>query len=56
VNRIGFDLLEHDGADLRDLPLLERKRRLAEVLGRDKRQVIQHRLRPPASAPQRIKV
>ena len=24
-----FDLIEHDGADLRDLPLIERKRRLA---------------------------
>jgi hypothetical protein len=24
-----FDLLEHDGADLRDLPLIARKRRLA---------------------------
>ena len=24
-----FDLIEHDGNDLRDLPLLERKRRLA---------------------------
>ena len=23
-----FDLLQHDGADLRDLPLLERKQRL----------------------------
>jgi ATP-dependent DNA ligase len=24
-----FDLIEHDGADLRDLPLIERKQRLA---------------------------
>ena len=35
-----FDLLEHNGADLRDLPLLERKRRLEQVLGRAERQVI----------------
>ena len=25
-----FDLLEHNGADLRDLPLIERKRRLPD--------------------------
>ena len=36
-----FDLLQHDGADLRDLPLIERKRRLARLLGRAKRQAIQ---------------
>jgi bifunctional non-homologous end joining protein LigD len=35
-----FDLLEHDGNDLRDLPLHERKQRLARLLGRVKRQVI----------------
>ena len=29
-----FDLLQNDGADLRDLPLLERKRRLDELLGK----------------------
>jgi bifunctional non-homologous end joining protein LigD len=29
-----FDLIEHDGDDLRDLPLIERKRRLARLLGR----------------------
>ena len=29
-----FDLIEHDGDDLRDLPLLERKRRLKKLLGR----------------------
>ena len=32
--------LEHDGADLRDLPLIERKQRLAKLIGRAKRQVI----------------
>ena len=26
-----FDLIEHDGDDLRDLPLIERKRRLARL-------------------------
>ena len=31
-----FDLIEHNGADLRDLPLIERKRRLARLLGRAK--------------------
>jgi len=35
-----FDLLEHNGADLRDLPLINRKQRLARLLGRAKRQVI----------------
>ena len=35
-----FDLLEHDGNDLRDLPLHERKQRLARLLGRAKRQAI----------------
>ena len=33
-----FDLLQHDGDDLRDLPLIERKRRLAKLIGRDERQ------------------
>ena len=27
-----FDLIEHDGDDLRDLPLIDRKRRLARLL------------------------
>jgi bifunctional non-homologous end joining protein LigD len=31
-----FDLIEHDGADLRDLPLIDRKRRLARLIGRAK--------------------
>ena len=31
-----FDLLEHNGDDLRDLPLIERKRQLAKLLGRSK--------------------
>jgi bifunctional non-homologous end joining protein LigD len=35
-----FDLIEHDGNDLRDLPLIER-RRLARLLGRAKRRSIQ---------------
>jgi bifunctional non-homologous end joining protein LigD len=29
-----FDLIEHDGDDLRDLPLIDRKRRLARLIGR----------------------
>ena len=28
-----FDLIEHDGIDLRDLPLIERKRRLVKLIG-----------------------
>ena len=35
-----FDLIEHDGDDLRDLPLIERKRRLFKLLGRAKRRAI----------------
>ena len=35
-----FDLIEHDGADLRDLPLIERKRRLARLIGGAKRSAI----------------
>ena len=31
-----FDLIEHDGDDLRDLPLIERKRRLAKLIGKAK--------------------
>jgi len=29
-----FDLIEHDGTDLRDLALIERKRRLSTLIGR----------------------
>ena len=36
-----FDLLELDGDDLRDLPLIKRKRRLARLIGRAKRCSIQ---------------
>jgi bifunctional non-homologous end joining protein LigD len=36
-----FDLIEHDGGDLRDLPLIERKRRLAKLIGKAKRRLIQ---------------
>ena len=35
-----FDLIEHDGADLRDLALIERKRRLARLIGRAKGRAI----------------
>ena len=36
-----FDLIEHDGDDLRDLPLIERKRRLSKLIGKAKRRAIQ---------------
>ena len=36
-----FDLIEQDGDDLRDLPLIERKRRLNKLIGRAKRRSIQ---------------
>ena len=39
--QFAFDLIEHDGDDMRDLPLMERKRRLARLLGRAKRRSIQ---------------
>ena len=35
-----FDLLEHDGCNLRDLPLIGRKRQLARLLGRGQRRAI----------------
>ena len=37
-----FDLIEHDGDDLRDLPLIERKRRLARLIGKAKRRAIRY--------------
>ena len=37
-----FDLIEHDGIDLRDVPLIQRKRRLSKLLGRAKRRAIQY--------------
>ena len=36
------DLIEHDGADLRDLPLVERKRRLARLIGKSMRRMTAH--------------
>jgi bifunctional non-homologous end joining protein LigD len=36
-----FDLIEHDGDDLCDLPLIERKRRLKKLIGRSKQRAIQ---------------
>ena len=35
-----FDLIEHDGDDMRDLPLIERKRRLVKLIGKSKRRAI----------------
>jgi ATP-dependent DNA ligase len=37
-----FDLIEHDGDDLRDLPLIERKRRLTRLIGRTRRRAIRY--------------
>jgi bifunctional non-homologous end joining protein LigD len=37
-----LDLIEHDGEDLRELPLIERKRRLARLIGRAKRRSIRY--------------
>ena len=35
-----FDLIEHDGDDMRDLPLIERKRRLVKLIGKSQRRAI----------------
>jgi bifunctional non-homologous end joining protein LigD len=37
-----FDLIELDGTDLRDLPLIERKRRLAKLIGKAKQRTIRY--------------
>src|SRR5258708_14341541 len=40
-----FDLIEHDRDDLRDLPLIDRQRRLAKLIGKAKRhslRVVEH--------------
>jgi ATP-dependent DNA ligase len=34
-----FDLIEHEGDDLRDLPVIGRKQRLAKLIGKAKRPV-----------------
>ena len=31
---VAFDLIEHDGDDLRERPLVSRKRRLAKLIGK----------------------
>ncbi len=46
-----FDLIEHDGDDLRDVPLIERKRRLARLLGRAKRRSIRFVEHPTGDGP-----
>lgn len=43
------DLIEHDGGDLRDLPLIDRKRRLAELIGKAKRAVTRGRTKMTAT-------
>jgi ATP-dependent DNA ligase len=35
-----FDLIEHDGDDLRDLPVIDCKRRLAKLIGKAKRRAV----------------
>ena len=37
-----FDLIEHDGCDLRNLPLIERKWRLFKLLGKARRRAIRY--------------
>jgi ATP-dependent DNA ligase len=37
-----FDLIAHDGDDLRDLPLTQRKRRLAMLIGKSERRAIRY--------------
>ena len=39
---VAFDLLQHDGADLRDLPLIERKFRLFKLMAKAKRPAIRY--------------
>jgi bifunctional non-homologous end joining protein LigD len=39
---IAFDLIEHNGNDLRDLSLIERKRRLSWLIGKTKTRAIQY--------------
>ena len=39
---VAFDLIEHNGNDLRDLPLLERKQRLARLIGNPEWRAIQY--------------
>jgi hypothetical protein len=45
-----FDLIEHDGEDLHDLPLIERKRRLAKLIDRPTPRRAARVWRAPASA------
>jgi bifunctional non-homologous end joining protein LigD len=39
---VAFDLIEHGGNDLRDLPLIDRKRRLSALIGKTKTRAIQY--------------
>ena len=39
---IAFDLIEHNGNNLRDQPLIERKRRLSKLIGNTKTRAIQY--------------
>jgi hypothetical protein len=50
-----FDLIEHDGDDLRDLPLIERKRRLSKLLGRAQRRAIRYNEHLNGRRPDRVR-
>src|SRR4029453_6837008 len=39
---VAFDLIEHNGHDLRDLSLIDRKRRLSKLIGKTKTRAIQY--------------
>jgi len=39
---VAFDLIEHNGNNLRDRPLIERKRRLSKLIGNTKTRAIQY--------------
>ena len=43
---VAFDLIEHDGGDLRDVPLTNGKRRLAKLIGKAKRRAVTRDRRP----------
>jgi bifunctional non-homologous end joining protein LigD len=46
-----FDLIEHDGDDLRNLPLIERKWRLFKLIGTAERRAILYNEHPAGDGP-----
>ena len=52
---VAFNLLELDGDDLRSLPLIARKRRLARLIGRAKRPAIQYGEHLTGDRPDRVR-